>query len=295
MSVENTHKELHALVSLLDEPSDDIYLQIRTKLVNYGSDAIPFLEDVWDNSFNEIVQERSEAIIHAIQFKALRFDLIDWIKNEPENLLRGLYILSKFNYPGLRFEELSQSVEALYRDIWLELNENLTALEKVKVFNHIFYDIHQFKSNRRNLNDPNNLYLKHLLDSKKGIHLSLGSLYIVLAQKLNLPVLGVDLPHYFILAYMDPVDDHENKKLDKENILFYINPFFKGSVFTKNEIEAYLDQMKLKPEDKYFLPTSAPNIIYRSMEMLQIIYKKIRKSEKVEELSVMMDLLTDYK
>ena len=41
-------KELDALVSLIDEPNEDMFSQIRNKVLAYGNQAIPVLEEAWE-------------------------------------------------------------------------------------------------------------------------------------------------------------------------------------------------------------------------------------------------------
>ena len=135
LSPETKNKELDALIRLLDEPSEDVFVKIKEKLVFYGMDAIPVLESAWDNSFDNLIQCRIEEIIHNIQQIHLREELQEWHADNHFDLLKGFYLISKYQYPDLDFQEISNKVEILKRDIWLELNSGLTALEKVKVIN----------------------------------------------------------------------------------------------------------------------------------------------------------------
>ncbi|NCU32870.1 MAG: hypothetical protein EOM23_08070, partial [Candidatus Moranbacteria bacterium] len=81
------NNELSALISLLDEPDDEIFNQVRERLFSYGNSAIPLLEDAWDTSYsNNDVQHRIESIIHDIQFDAVFKDLSKW-RNTPEHQL----------------------------------------------------------------------------------------------------------------------------------------------------------------------------------------------------------------
>ena len=48
------YKEIDALIRLLDDSDDDIFGQIRNRLVSYGKGVIPFLENAWGHSLDEI-------------------------------------------------------------------------------------------------------------------------------------------------------------------------------------------------------------------------------------------------
>lgn len=286
------NKELDALIRLLDEPNEDIFLQIRDKLVYYGKDAIPVLESAWDNSFDNLIQNRIEEIIHNIQQNHLLLELKDWSENQQFDLLKGFYLISRYQYPDLDYKAIEDKVEIIKRDIWLELNSGLTALEKVKVINHIIFDVHGFKGNKTNVDAPQNYFINNLLESKKGNHISLGVLFIIIAQKLGIPIFGVDLPQHFVLAYVDEIHDERYTMADENEVLFYINPFNKGAIFTKNEIEVYINHLGINKKDAYFKPCSNISIITRLIDSLVATYKKMGYNDKVAELTGLKKGLT---
>jgi regulator of sirC expression with transglutaminase-like and TPR domain len=291
VSEEIQHSELNALISLLDEPSNPVFDKIKEKILFYGIDAIPFLEDAWDNSFDSNIQTRIEEIIHIIQISNLKDALINWNKNNRLDLLEGFYLVSKYQYPDLKIDNLKEQVARIEKDIWLELNSNLTALEKIKVINHVLFEINRFTGNKTNIDAPQNLFLNNLLETRKGNHLSLGILYIILAQKLGLPIFGVNLPQHFILAYMDEVHDEKIVIEDENEVLFYVNPFNKGAVFTQREIELFIKHLKLKPSSSYFKPCDNTAIIIRLLENLITSYNKLGYLDKVEELKDILSVL----
>jgi regulator of sirC expression with transglutaminase-like and TPR domain len=275
-------KELKALISLLDEPDNLVYEQIRSKIYAYGTDAIPVLEASWEQSFDPSLQERIEEIIHMIQQDDLYAGISSWSQLDNDDLIRGFMLAARYQYPDLDSEKIIKQVGQLIQDVWLELNNNLTALEKIKVVNHILFDVHKFRGNKSNMKSPDNLYLNILLETKKGNPLSIGILYIIIARSLKLPVHGVDLPNHFILAYMD---EHDPKIGQADSrALFYINPFNRGALFTHNEIEAYIKQMKLKHSENFFQPCNNLIIMRRVFGELIDLHQKQGNMDKVEEL-----------
>ncbi|MCF8367405.1 MAG: transglutaminase-like domain-containing protein [Bacteroidales bacterium] len=291
MDRKTNNNELSALISLLDEPSEPIFGRIKEKLIVYGPEAIPHLEDAWDNTFENIIQSRIEDIIHSIQFNALLKDLAEWRENNQFDLFKGYYLLSSFAYPDLKEQDLKDKLELIKRDIWLELNSTLTALEKVKVINHIIFDVYGFSGNKVNVDAPTNFFLNTLLETRKGNHLSIGIIYMIISQKLGIPIFGVDLPQHFVLSYVDEIHDELITVVNENEVLFYINPFNNGAVFTKKEIEVFINHMKIKPENKYFKPCSNKQILIRMMDSLITTYGKLGQEEKTEELKKLMAVL----
>ena len=94
-------KEVIALITLLDDPDQIIYDQVKQRFVVLGPPAIPHLETAWENSFDAIMQKRIEIIIHTIQFETLQKALKNWAKNDQDDLLKGILILARYQYPDL--------------------------------------------------------------------------------------------------------------------------------------------------------------------------------------------------
>lgn len=276
MSKDQGHKELDALIRLLDEPDQKTFDKIRDKIFSHGLIAIPSLEDAWANSFDQIIQERSLNLIHEIQFEQNVFDLNKWALFENKDLLRGYMIFSKYNYPDLDESKMMNQIAKLIQDIWLELNDELTALEKIKVVNHVLFNIHKFRGNKKNFYSPDNFSVNNVLERKMGNPTALGVLYLSICHKLKIPVAGVNLPKHFVLAYVD----HKNN----DEIMFYINPFNQGAVFTKNEIDLYIGQLKIDKKDEYYKVCDHLCIMNRMIDDLILAYTKLGYEEKISEL-----------
>jgi hypothetical protein len=83
------------------------------------------------------------------------------------------------------------------------MNFDLNPTEKVKILNYILYQVHGFKGNVDSYHDPSNSFLNQVLETKKGNPILLAVLYILIAQRLNIPIYGVNLPQHFVLAYLE--------------------------------------------------------------------------------------------
>lgn len=281
--------ELSALISLLDDPDEDIYEQIKYKLIEYGEEIIPELENAWEyEGFGHLFQNRIEEIIHFIQFQNIIDLLTEWNESKSFNLLQGMLIINQYQYPDLDRDKVDNFIELLRKDVWLELNDNLTALEKVQVMNHIIFEVHGIAGNTKNYQAPQNSFLTDIIDTKKGNPICLAIIYMIVAQQLNLPIYGVNLPNHFVLAYLD---EHDNPHSKNQSVLFYINAFSRGIAFNKKEIDQFLAQIKVKPEAKYFGPCSNKDILKRVLTNLIISYDKLGYLDKVNELKILKELI----
>lgn len=288
--------ELKALINLLDDPDEEIYLHVKDKLLSLGQEVIPVLENAWElgDPFNTTVQTRIENIIHNIQFDTISEELSLWAQLGATDLLEGAMLVAKYQYPDLDEEKIQTRLQQITQDIWLELNDNLTALEKVKILNHIIFDVHAFSGNTTNFHAPQNSYINNVIESKKGNPLSLCILYAITAQRLNIPIYGVNLPQHFILAYQTDKNLTSVKEGEFDhNVLFYINPFSKGSIFGKKEIDVFLKQLNLEPQPSFYQPCSNLDIIKRLLQNLISSYEKLGYPSKKNELQELFNSLSN--
>ncbi len=281
-------KKIIALLQLLDDPSNEVFDHVSKGILKHGEDIIPELEKAWETSLNEVLQERIGNLIQEIQFSSTQKQLIEWKENNSTDLLYGAYLIAKHQYPDLKYNSILNSFNKIKQDAWLEISTNLTALEKVRVLNNVFYKIHEFSGNSTNFFAPQNSYLNHVFETKKGNPLSLGIIYISLAQQLDIPIYGVSMPRNFILAYLD---EFSVNNPDNEEILFYINPYNKGTVLGKREIDYFLKQQKMESKESYYKPCTNIKIIKNLILNLIYSYEKLGYPEKVEAMKQLYNII----
>src|SRR5690606_14523153 len=115
---------------------------------------------------------------------------------------------------------------------------------------------------------------------------SLAVIYSIIAQKLDIPIYGVNLPQHFILAY---VDESMDKDFDS-HILFYINAFNKGFIFGRHDVDAFLRQLNLSPDRRFYEPCSNSAIIQRIIRNLISAYDNAGVEDKVKELEELLEI-----
>ena len=281
--------EVKALISLLDDSDQEVFTHIEEKLISLGTHVIPMLEDAWSHAFDPILQHRIANIVHKIQFDMLLEDLKIWIHTHSDDLLEGALLVARYQYPELDRDKILQFIATIKKDIWLELNESLTALEQVNVMNHIFFTKYGFAGNTTNYHAPQNSYINCVIESKKGNPLALSTLYLLVTKSLGLPIYGVNLPEHFILSYLEVREGEEG---NTGRVLFYINPFSKGSVFGKGDIDQFVKKLKLDPQNTYYQPCSNKDMILRMLRNLSYSYQKLGDTEKVDEIGLMIGLFS---
>lgn len=269
--------EFKALVSLLDDEDGQIINHVEDKIKSLGQDVIPYLESEWESNMNPVVQRRIEDLIHVLQFELLQNRLREWYENESHDLLKGLWLIATYQYPDLEFVKLKQDLEQIYYEAWLEFKPDAHPIDQIKLLNSVIFNKLKFGANTKNFHSPSNSMINIVLDSKKGNPISLCSVYMLVAQRLKMPVYGVNLPNLFILTYKE-----ENYQQ------FYINAFNKGLIFSKDDIDNYISELRINPQESYYEPCDNVEIIRRSLRNLINSFEKIGEHIKTDEVKQLL-------
>ncbi len=288
--VEN--KEISALFHLIDDPDDEVYSTVTTKIISFGKAIIPNLENLWENTPNEEIQERIESIIHKLHFRDLTEDFIHW-KDGSCELLQGALLTAQYHYPEMQAAQALQEIEKLRRNIWLELNNYLTPLEQINVITSILYNYYKQKGVEIAYNMPEEFLITKTLETKKGNAISNGILYLVLCELLDIPVKATSIPRQFILAYFDPQYQFTNPSGNAaEKINFFIDPL-NGQIYSHKDVENYFKRIAVPPTPSYFRKLTNKRIIQFLLEELSKCFDNDRNRYKMEELLTLAKLLDE--
>lgn len=274
-------KNLKALVSLLSDDDKEILTHVEEQIISLGSSIIPFLEQEWENNMAPSIQRRIEDLLHTVQYEQVKRRLAAWVEDGGKDLLEGMWIVATYQYPDLELDRLRQKVEEIYYDVWLEMKGDLHPFDQVKILNGVIFQKLKFSANTKNFHSPANSMINVVLEGKKGNPVSLCAVYMLVAQKLNLPIYGVNLPNLFILTYVAG-DNH-----------FYINAFNKGLIFSKTDIDNYISHLNLSYSPVFYNPCDHIEILKRLLRNLVVSYEKLGDNHKVREVKEMLYSFSD--
>ena len=287
--VENN--EIKALLHLIDDPDEDVYNTVSEKIVTFGKGIIPNLEHLWDTAKSEEVQERIEQLIHKLHFKDLVSEFQEWIKSEG-SLLSGALIVAKYHYPDIQTHVVLQDIEKLRINIWLELNNYLTPMEKISVLNSILYNYSKQNGVEVNYDNPDQFLINKTLESKTGNAISNGIVYLILCDLLDIPVSAIHIPQQFILAYFDEhFDILEPNATPTQKISFYIDPI-SGQMYSSRDVESYFNRISIKISSSYLKQMNNKMIIKTLLTELSKCFDDDNNRYKMEELISLSEMIT---
>ncbi|MBI5372349.1 MAG: hypothetical protein HZA79_10045 [Sphingobacteriales bacterium] len=285
-----TTKEISALFSLIDDPDEEVFGLVSSKIVDYGRIIIPNLEHLWETTPDEVIQQRIELLIHRLHFTDLTEDFRQWSLAGHHDLMLGALLTCKFQYPDISTTSVMQEIEKVRRNIWLELNNYLTPLEQINVVTSILYSYYGLKGGETNYKEPNEFLLHKTLEAKRGNQVSNGILYLVLCELLDIPVKAISIPKQFIIAYLKPGYSEENLLNPQQKIEFFIDPS-SGQVFTHQDVESYFKRISVPPTGAYFKPRRNKEVIQQLLEEFGKCFDSDKDKYKQQELMELVKLI----
>lgn len=275
-------QKIKALISLLDDPDPQVWEPAMNELSNADIQISDTLKELLESGLESTEQhERLEACIEAIRFQHIGQQIITWKNQGGQNLLEAIALICQLKYPDVTEADLQERLEALRLDAWLEFHYDLTSFEKVKILNYILFQLHGFRGDEENFLHHDNSFINKVLDNKKGNPISLSIIYMLVAQRLNVPVYGINLPRHFIMAYVedeetDTIENFNDKQEIGEDasgeIKFYINAYNGGGVFNLSQLKGILKDMELDEKPEYMMPCSNADIVLRVLMNLYNSY-----------------------
>lgn len=287
------NKEIAALLRLIDDPDEEVYSTVSTRIFDFGKNIIPNLENLWETTISEQVQERIEMLIHRLQFVDITEELKAWKNAATPDIISGALIVSKLQYPDLSITPILQEVEKIRRNIWLELNSFLTPLEQAHVISSILYNYYKLQGNEIDYNNPDSFLIHKVLQTKKGNNYSNGLLYIGLANLLDLPVRVINIPRQFVLAFYDERFDNENELAgQRSQYHFFIDPTT-GRPFTHDDIDNYFKRISVPAVPSYFKSLSPVETLVTWMEEFSKCFETPALQYKQQDIIQLIEMLQE--
>lgn len=287
------NKEISALFHLIDDPDEEVFNVVSTRIIDYGKGIIPNLENLWENTIREDVQERIELLIHRLHYRDLTEEFTQWNKNIHQDMLTGALLVARFQYPELVTAQVYQEIEKLRRNIWLELNNYLTPLEQVNVLTSILYNYFNLRGTEVAYQQPEEFLINKQLEAKRGNTIANGILYLILSELLDVPVRAINIPRQFVLGYFKSDYDftkHTENPMYKTE--FFIDPL-SGQVFTHKDVENYFKRINVPPVASYFKPMSNKRVIQTLLEEFAKCFEDEKSKYKQIELLALAELITE--
>lgn len=199
------------------------------------------------------------------------------------NLGEAALVIARTEYPNLDVSAQLCRLDRMASEV--PLGACAAPLTNIETLNAYLFEKEMFAGNEEEYDDPRNSFLNDVLDRKKGIPITLSLIYMEIARRLGLPVVGVGFPGHFLVKYM--VSPRADVGTSPEEILadeILVDPYHRGAILTRDDCVTLLkshfgQEAELHPS---FLEAAAPKeILARMLNNLKGSYFRRQNFSKV--------------
>lgn len=292
MKKEINTQEIEALIALLDDSDDVVFNSVQEKIIMLGVSTIPFLQNGFDNSTDELQKERLASLLDVFKLQKLNYEIMNWSKNETHGLLNGLITIAQFGYPNLDVNQIKSTINELAKEIEPKI-VGKSNYEIMQEMNKVILDKHSFGANFKNYSGVNNSFINKVIDDKVGNPIMLCMIYLLVAKKLKINLIGINSPKHFLLAITKSKSDEVAFYNDEliTQVDYYIDPFNKGNFYGIEKFDKMLNEINFNLNDKVFLPATNLDIIKRVMNNLIYALHTTGEKKSAKDLLKIVDAL----
>lgn len=187
------------------------------------------------------------------------------------DLVQGALLIAQEEYPDLEIGRYVRILDEMALELQTRMDASREPGEVVELLNRYFFEEKSFSGNREDYYNPKNSYLNEVLETKRGIPITLSLLYLEVGRRLGLPLAGVGLPGHFLVRYWEGEED------------FLIDPYNGGALLSLEDCQQRLDQIYggiLRLRAEYLVPIPRKAILVRILNNLKSIYISRREYPK---------------
>lgn len=275
--------EIISLMSLMDDPDTMVRGAVRGRLLSRGEYAIEQLENLVKEGISEEKRLFYLEYIEDLKEEIINEKIVSYLKSPDPLLPDGLFLISKSIDNSLNEFDFYDSVEKLADEISVELSDEKTAIENVKIFNFIFFRRLGFKHCDTLVQNEDSALINTVFESRSGNPVAISLIYFLLSRSVGLPIFPLCFPGGFVPVYMDK----------ESNILFYLNIFKGGAIFLEDSLKQFFDGIGLVYSEESLKIEQDRALVSIYAELLNYLYKSQNNSRLSEKMERILNIFGD--
>jgi regulator of sirC expression with transglutaminase-like and TPR domain len=252
-----------ALITLLGDDDPRVGDAISGHLRDIGPAAVPALREVARNpdpAASPALGARAQALLDDLGREAVLAELSAYGRRDAVPLEPGLVLLARLHTPELEPAACATPLNRMAEDLMMRLDPGDGVDALIHGLARYLHDEQGFSGNTEDYYDVRNSYLHTVLETRKGIPITLSCLYLLLAERLGLPFYGVGMPSHFLVRYDD---GHDVRVVD---------PYNRGRILDRSGCAALLTGVGVAYDDRYLEPVPNRYTLERVVKNLIAIF-----------------------
>ncbi len=145
--------------------------------------------------------------------------------------------------------------------------------------NWVLFVEERYRGNVEDYYDARNSYLNEVIDRRTGIPISLSALYLAIAERVGLPMSGVNLPAHFLIRTVENNPD------------LFVDPFHEGAILDHDGCQRRVAEVTGQPvllSPSALAPCDTGTVVARMLRNLKAVW--LKEGDYVSALPVIQRL-----
>lgn len=270
-------KQLAIIIDLLSDEDADIIASMRHKLFELGEETVRKVLQATDP--NSRAHKEASRVLMRFHDPSLeeRFRNLTTDQNGDIDLEEGAFTLARFAYPDLDVGAYKTRLGHMAFELAPQVAPDDHPIRVIRTLNHYLFETQKFRAPLQY--DPDDTFLNRVLDRKRGWPITLSVIYLILGQRIDLPLVGVAMPKHYIVKYSAPSGQE-----------IYIDPYNHGQVLTPNECA---DMIGEKLTDDLLPEATNRFTLFRMMNNLKHTYLSMAEDKNAKAVDDLIQILQE--
>ena len=276
----NEINRFKSLIYLLDDEDDSIYSLAKEHLLLAGERALPVLEGYLQTD-DSLMQQRIREIYELISLSTFKDQLRSFCEKHKSklDLEEGAFLISKNAFPSVDMHIYSDLLNFFAAEFQSCLDPSDLPEEIAGKIGNYFSHEKGFSGNETDYYNTDNHYINKVIETKRGVPITLSVIYMLVLRRLNFPIQGIGMPGHFILRYEFGAK------------FIFADPFHGGRILSVDDCKTSLAKLGYLFKDEYLEPVTDRQILERMLRNLVLVFEKQNQSIKMEALLQCIDIL----
>jgi regulator of sirC expression with transglutaminase-like and TPR domain len=272
--------EIRSLIKLLDDENAEIVATVRRRLLEKGVASLPFLEDASADA-SPVLMERIRSITEEMVSVEVRAELERLTQSDSSDidLEAGALAIARYGYPSENLRKCSEALDGFARELDSKLDSHDDPLDIISnVLSFLSFE-KGFKGNTDEYYDPENSYINRVIERRTGLPISLCTVYLLIAKRLNIPLYGVGMPGHFMLKY-----EIGGKEA-------FLDPFGGARLLSRSDCRDFIEITGYGFREEYLSAITNRQILERTIRNLIVAYRQKKEMQRVPGLQGFLEVL----
>ena len=278
-----TERQREALLTLLTDDDSHVVSAARKRLLEEGPTLTDWLRP-HTLSDNPLIRRRARELVRHFESSEADARMAAFCRRAGDDLdlEEGVLRLSQTQYPEINPDAYRAILDDWSHQVAEWLPTDRSDVDGVLAALHtVLFEKLKLRGNEENYYDPDNSYVTRVIDRRTGNPITLCTVVLLVARRLELPLAGIGLPAHFLCRYQTTTRE------------IYLDAFNGGRLLSRTDCVAFVNQLGRPFESAFLQPVSPRRMLQRTFTNLEHAYESLELQPQLARIRRYHQLLAN--